>query len=147
MFGAFLNINPVLRNASKNHNYPSFCSTEGKTSRAFFSLLTLVTGQDFFKLLPSVCCLAPTDLLILCKLHPHQQMSDLENVYHGKWCCVTGNFQFTMVVFTLVNCYDYTRENKDDPSSITICLKKQMGISRVFLNFVFTFVCFVDSLT
>ena len=48
MFGAFFNINPVLQNASKNHNFPSFCSTEGKTSRAFFSLQTLVTGQDFF---------------------------------------------------------------------------------------------------
>ena len=127
MFGAFFNINPVLQNASKHHNFPSFCSTEGKTSRAFFIFQTLVTGQDFFKLLPSVCCLVPTDLLILCKLHPHWLRSHLENVYHGKWCCVTGNFQFTMVVFTLVNCHDETRKNKGDPSSIAIWLKKIGG--------------------
>ena len=107
--------------------FPHSAALRAKHPGHFLVSRPLSLDRIFFKLLPSVCCLVPTDLLILCKLHPHWLRSHLENVYHGRWCCVTGDFQFAMVLFTLVNCHDETRKNKGDPSSIAIWLKKIGG--------------------
>ena len=107
--------------------FPHSAALRAKHPGHFLVSRPLSQDRISFKLLPSVCCLVPTDLLILCKLHPHWLRSHLENVYHGRWCCVTGDFQFAMVLFTLVNCHDETRKNKGDPSSIAIWLKKIGG--------------------
>ena len=58
----------------------------------------------------------------------------LENDYYGKLNIaivkgsigVISNFQFTIVEFILVNFHDYCRENKDDPSPITIGFTKKI---------------------
>ena len=114
--------------------FPHSAALRAKHPGHFLVSRPLSQDRISFKLLPSVCCLVPTDLLILCKLHPHWLRSPLKNVYHGKWCCVTSDFQFTMVVFTLVNCHDETRENKGDPSSIAIWLIKMGG--HIILEFI-----------
>ena len=48
----------------------------------------------------------------------------LENDYYGKLNIAI--VKFTIVKFILVNFHDYCRENKDDPSPITIGFTKKI---------------------